>query len=267
MDEILRNKGEEVSRSKREFPLESLLKKIDSSPSVKALGPALTGKDRISIIAEVKRASPSKGMIREDFDPAEIAKIYEENGADAISVLTEESFFQGKPEYLTEVKRVATLPVLRKDFIIDEYQIYESRILGADAILLIVAALSDAQLRDFLGLAEELGMDCLMEVHDRRELERALSVGANIIGINNRDLKTFKADLTRTLDLLPHIPEGKVVVSESGIHDLKGVLDLRRRGVDAVLVGEVLMRAGDIGNKLRELLGFGAVSPCWPKNP
>ncbi|MHB9133071.1 MAG: indole-3-glycerol phosphate synthase TrpC [Armatimonadota bacterium] len=209
----------------------------------------------ISLIAEVKKASPSRGVIREDFHPASIAKAYEAAGAAAISVLTDEKYFQGKLAYLEEARQVTTIPLLRKDFIIHPAQIFEA-VGRADAVLLIVAALTRAELADFLTVATECGLDTLVEVHDRAELDIALEVGAPVIGINNRDLRTFTIDVQTTFDLLPYIPDDRLVVSESGIHTGEQVAALAAAGVDALLVGESLMVSADIGAKVRELLGI-----------
>ena len=207
------------------------------------------------MIAEVKKASPSRGLIRADFDPAEIAAAYEEAGASAISVLTDEKNFQGRLEYLEAVHRAVSLPVLQKDFIIDPYQVYEARAALADAILLIVAALCREELTEFMALAEELGMASLVEVHTSEELDVALEVGAKVIGINNRNLQTFETKLETTLELAPKIPSDRILVSESGIFTRADVERLMAAGVDAVLVGEALMREPDPGTKVRELLG------------
>jgi len=209
----------------------------------------------IKLIAEIKKASPSEGLIRTDFNLTEIASIYEEKNVDAISVLTEEHFFQGSLDYLNSVRRTTDKPLLRKDFIFDEYQIYESRVNGADAILLIAASLDKSQLPELQGLAKELSLECLVEVHSAKELDRALYSGAEIIGINNRDLNTLQTSLKTTFDLVKDIPDNKVIVSESGIHtrdDVKAIESIR---VDAILVGTTFMRAKDIGAKIDELLG------------
>jgi indole-3-glycerol phosphate synthase len=208
----------------------------------------------IRLIAEVKKASPSKGLIRPDFDPVAIARRYEETGASAISVLTDEKYFQGKLEYLTAIRETVQLPLLRKDFIIDRMQVYESRAAGADAILLIVAALPIGDLHALLSLTRDLGMDALVEVHTEPELCAALSVGAEIIGINNRDLQTFETKLETTIELAPKVPPDKVLVSESGINTRADVERLMAAGVDAILVGESLMREPDPGTKVKELL-------------
>ena len=207
----------------------------------------------ISLIAEVKKASPSRGVIREDFHPATIAREYQRAGASAISVLTDEKYFQGHLHYLDAVRAVTTLPLLRKDFIIHPAQIYEA-VGRADAVLLIVAALERAQLQNFLALAASCGLDTLVEVHDRRELDIALEVDAPVIGINNRDLRSFHINVQTTFALVPHIPAGKIIVSESGIHYPDQVRELAAAGVHAILVGESLMASPDIAAKTRELL-------------
>ncbi|MBI2844245.1 MAG: indole-3-glycerol phosphate synthase TrpC [Armatimonadetes bacterium] len=206
------------------------------------------------IIAEVKKASPSKGIIREDFDPVAIARAYESAGSAAVSVLTDEKFFQGRLEYLTQCRSAVRLPALRKDFIIDSYQIHEARAAGADAILLIAALLDTETIRSFIAQADKLQMASLVEVHDERELDSALEAGARIIGINNRNLRTFEVDIENTFRLVKRIPEEKIVVSESGIATHEDVRRLLDAGVHAALIGEMLMRASDPGAKLRELL-------------
>jgi indole-3-glycerol phosphate synthase len=204
---------------------------------------AISG-EGINIIAEVKKASPSKGVIKENFDPVEIAKSYEKGGAKAISVLTDKKFFQGSPFYLRQVAEAVNLPVLRKDFIIDEFQIYGAKALGASSFLLIAAILDESQLKDFIDLGRELGMEPLVETHSEEEVEKALKCGAEIIGVNNRDLKTFNVSLETTLKLLPLIKsENKTLVSESGIKGKEDIIKLRNAGVDAFLIGETLMRS------------------------
>ena len=206
-----------------------------------------------AIIAEIKKASPSKGVIREDFDPAAIAKSYSDGGAACLSVLTDKDFFQGAPEYLKAARGACDLPVIRKDFIVDEYQVYEARAMDADCILLIVAALGDAQMGELYGLAMHLGMDVLIEAHDAEELDRALSVSPSLVGINNRDLRTFDVSLKTTLDLLDRIPDDCLVVTESGILTTEDVSVMRDKAVNAFLVGEAFMRAEDPGAKIREI--------------
>jgi indole-3-glycerol phosphate synthase len=206
-----------------------------------------------AVIAEIKKASPSKGVMRENFQPAEIAVSYERGGACCLSVLTDIDFFQGSDAYLQQARQACSLPVLRKDFIIDPYQIYEARAIGADCILLIVAVLGDAQLNELVNLALHLGMDVLVEVHDAAELERALPLNLPLIGINNRNLRTFETTLQTTLSLLPQIPQDRIVVTESGIHTPADVARMRAHHVNAFLVGEAFMKAEAPGERLREL--------------
>jgi len=216
---------------------------------------ALTRPSEIAVIAEVKKASPSKGIICPDFDPEKIALSYEEGGAEAISVLTDEKFFQGSLEYLPIVRQAVKLPVIRKDFIIDELQIYQAGNYGADAVLLIAAILEQVQIKDYLQMCAELGMDVLVEVHDAKELEKSLAAGSKMIGINNRDLRDFTVDLHTTIRLRKEIPDIIPVVSESGIKDQEDLKMLRDHGITAVLVGETLMRAEDRAAALRKLRG------------
>ncbi|MFN3532946.1 MAG: indole-3-glycerol phosphate synthase TrpC [Candidatus Brocadia sp.] len=256
LDKIYRHKLREVAENKKRVSVEVLKKDIQKSQNTKPFGRALKSDRGISIIAEIKKASPSLGIIRNDFDPIGIAHFYEAGGASAISVLTDEKFFYGSLSHLTNVKKSVNLPVLRKDFIIDAYQIHEARSAGADAILLIAALLSREEIQCFLALAKELDMDCLVEVHSETELQKVLQTNATIIGINNRDLATFKTDLGTTFRLRSMIPDGKIVVSESGIksrEDVKRLIDI---GIHAILVGETLMKSDDIPTKLHELLGI-----------
>jgi len=208
-----------------------------------------------AVIAEIKKASPSKGVLREDFDPAEIARSYARGGAACLSVLTDIDFFQGADRYLQQARAACALPVIRKDFIVDPYQVVEARAIAADCILLIAACLDDVQLQDLNDLAHELGMDVLIEVHDGDELERALQTGNRLIGINNRNLRTFEVSLQTTLELLGRIPEGRLVVTESGILAPEDVELMREHEVHAFLVGEAFMRAEDPGARLAELFG------------
>jgi indole-3-glycerol phosphate synthase len=253
---ILARKAEEITERARRTPLEEMKKHLVHAPAPRGFLKAI--RSRIAtglpaVIAEIKKASPSKGLLRADFRPAEIAQSYERHGATCLSVLTDTDFFQGSDAYLQQARAACTLPVLRKDFTMDAYQVYEARVLGADAILLIVAALNDAQLRELAELAAELGMDVLVEVHDAAELERALALPTPLIGINNRDLRTFHTSLETTLDLLGKIPADRVIVTESGIHAPADVARLRARGVNVFLVGEAFMKADDPGGKLQEL--------------
>lgn len=254
LERIVAYKRESLKESKVRHPLKELKRKGSDLPPIRDFIKTLTI-NGIRIIAEIKKTSPSRGVIREDFDPVAIARTYEENGAAVISILTEERFFQGHLDYLKKVKEVTTLPLLRKDFIIDEYQVYESRVAGADAILLIAGILEKGLLKGLLDLSHDLGMVSLAEAHDERELEQVLDTGAKVIGINNRDLKTFETDLETTRRLIKYIPEDRVVVSESGINTYQDILSLQEVGVKAFLIGEALVREDDIGKKLKELRG------------
>jgi indole-3-glycerol phosphate synthase len=255
LDQIVANKKQELELSQRNLPLADLRRMALAAPPPVDFASALRG-DGIKLIAEVKKASPSRGVIRSDFAPVEIAQIYANNGASAISVLTASKYFQGSLNHLKNIKTALgqTLPLLRKDFIFDPYQVYESRACGADSLLLIVAILSPRQLAELIGLTRQLGMECLVEVHNEAEVEIALKSQAKIIGINNRDLSTFTVDINTTRRLRPLIPADRIVVSESGIKDRADMARLRQWGVDAVLVGEALMSAPDIAAKMKELL-------------
>ncbi len=256
LDQIVADKLLELEVRKRGFPLAELQRAALEQSSPLDFASALRG-DRIRLIAEVKKASPSRGIIRSDFNPVEIAQTYASNGASAISVLTEARYFQGSLEHLKDIREALgnkRLPLLRKDFILDSYQVYESRAYGADSLLLIVAILELEILDELLWLSHELGMNCLVEVHNEAELEIALKSQARIIGINNRDLSTFSVDITTTEHLRPLIPADRIVVSESGIKDRSDMEKLKKWGVDAVLVGESLMSASNIAAKMRELL-------------
>jgi indole-3-glycerol phosphate synthase len=259
LDDIIESKKLSLEIAKEEYPLEGLKDRLKTFPPARDFETAISyrggTKDRIRIIAEVKRASPSKGMIREYFVPAEIARGYFESGAAAISIVTEEKFFMGKLEYLSGLRWNMRIPLLRKDFIFDDYQIYESRVAGADALLLIVAVLGKDRLKELLNLTYQLGMSALVEVHDEAEMETALDAGARIIGVNNRDLKTFKTDLSTTARLAPYVPRDRVLVSESGINTHEDILKLRECGVEAFLIGEALMREENFRKKLKELRG------------
>jgi indole-3-glycerol phosphate synthase len=256
LEKIVEVKKREVAALKRMIPLPWLEATVREFPPARDFRKAL--RDQIcSIIAEVKRSSPSKGRIRQEFDPFQIATLYQENGAQAISVLTDEAFFEGKRRYLSDIKDIVDLPLLRKDFVIDPYQIYETRFLGGDALLLIVTLLDAGKLREYILLADKLGLTPLVEVHTREELDKALAAGAEIIGINNRDLRTFSADIKTTLDLAPLIPSDRMVVAESGINSREDIEQLMKAGIHCFLIGEAFMRAEDIGGKLRELLGAG----------
>lgn len=255
LDAIYQHKVSEVEMNKKRIPLPLLENKIQKRYGAQSFGSALKSDTNICIIAEIKKASPSLGIIREDFQPAEIARLYQKCGAAAISVLTDEKYFQGRLSYVTDVKKTVDLPVLRKDFIIDPYQIYEARSAGADAILLIAALLSEDTIQRFLDLAHELGMDCLVEVHTEAELLKVLQTNADIIGINNRDLATFSVNLETTFQLRPMIPEGKIIISESGIKSRAEIVQLFRKGISAVLIGETFMKSNDIPAAFDALLG------------
>ncbi|MGD8673878.1 MAG: indole-3-glycerol phosphate synthase TrpC [Thiogranum sp.] len=255
---ILRRKAEEVAERVQRTPLSALERKLESAAPSRGFVSAL--RDRVdaggaAVIAEIKRASPSKGVLREPFDPAAIAVSYERGGAACLSVLTDVDFFQGSDAYLQQARAACSLPVLRKDFVIDPYQVYEARALGADCILLIVAALDDARLRQLLDLADELQLAALVEVHDAAEMQRALATPAPLIGVNNRNLRTFEITLDTTLELMQDFPENRLLVTESGIHTRDDVKLMRERGVHAFLVGEAFMKAADPGGKLVELFG------------
>lgn len=258
LESIIEHKRAEIARRKAVCPPEVLKAALAFAPPPRDFRAALRRPGRVAVIAEIKRASPSKGLIRPDANPVAVARIYTAAGAAAISVLTDERFFQGHPEFLRLVRRVTELPLLCKDFILDPYQIYEARQLGADAILLIVRLLRQRELTEFLGLARGLGMEALVETHTEEEIARALAAGATVIGINNRDLKSFTTDIKTTFRLKHYLPPEVVVVSESGIGSPLAMQALKRHGVDAALVGEALMAAPDIGAKLRELVAAGA---------
>jgi len=257
LSEILATKRTDVSHRREKTPLHLLQEQLIDAPPVRDFKAALHAAEGSALIAEVKKASPSKGIIREDFDPLAIARIYTESGANCLSVLTDEPYFQGHLDYLRQIRQIVATPLLRKDFMVDPWQIVESRAAGADAILLIVAALCPQDLREMLALTRVYGMAPLVEVHDGEELNEALDSGADLIGINNRDLHTFRVSLAVTLDLMREIPQDRdiTVVSESGIFTRSDVQKLASAGVTAVLVGEALMREADIGAKVRELIG------------
>jgi indole-3-glycerol phosphate synthase len=256
LERIVEKKRERLKLLKGRVPLSEIRSmSLDTERPRDFRNAIKRGAGGIRLIAEIKRASPSKGVIREDFDPEGIAAIYEEKAVDAISVLTEEDFFKGHLQDLAAVKKIVTRPVLRKDFIFDEYQIYESRAYGADAILLIASLLDRVQAEEYLHCSSELQLSVLFEVHSPEELERALYLDAGIIGINNRDLNTLTVDLNRTLMLKREIPPDRVVVSESGIKTRGDVLRLEAAGIDAILVGTAFIESNDIGKKIDELMG------------
>jgi len=256
LDDILAHKATEVKARRSQRSLAEIEQVIANAPETRGFVDALqktVQNGDAAVIAEVKKASPSKGVIRADFKPVEIARSYEAAGASCLSVLTDEKYFQGSDAYLKTIRSAVELPLLRKDFIVDEYQIAESRLIGADCILLIVAALSPESLRHFHGQARNIGLDVLIEVHDKAELALALALEPSLIGINNRNLKTFETSLANTFDLLDDIPEDVLVVTESGIHSREDVQAMREHDVHAFLVGEAFMRADDPGAALRSL--------------
>ena len=254
LDKIVAEKLKEVEQRQKAVPMPELRAAIMERPAPLDLAAALSG-DSLRLIAEVKRASPSRGVIRADLDPVKLASTYAQCGAAAISVLTESRYFGGSQEDLESIKRaLSDIPLLRKDFILKPYQVFESCAWGADAVLLIVAILDDAELGELLSLSHALGMQCLVEVHNRDELERALACDARIIGINNRNLKTMTVDINVTRQLRPPVPRGRIVVSESGIKGRDEAQKLKEWKVNAILVGEALVTADDVAAKIKELL-------------
>jgi indole-3-glycerol phosphate synthase len=256
LDKILARKAEEIAVAKRERPLPQVRDEARAAPPPRDFTGALRAKiarGQAAVIAEIKRASPSKGLLRPNFDPAAIAKSYAAHGAACLSVLTDRDFFQGAPEHLAAARNACALPVLRKDFVLDAYQVFEARALGADCILLIAAALELARMRELEAAAHELGMAVLVEVHDAAELELALALATPLIGINNRDLRSFDTRISTTLDLLPRIPSGRIVVTESGIRARADADLMRANGVHAFLVGEAFMRAENPGAELERI--------------
>jgi len=256
LQKILEVKKAEVARAVAKKPYEAVLAEARAMPSARDFVGTIRNKiaaGKSAVISEIKKASPSKGVIRENFDPAAIARSYAQHGAACLSVLTDVQFFQGSKNHLLEARAACDLPVLRKDFMIDPYQVCRARMLGADAILLIVAALDLTQMKDLEALAQELGMAVLVETHDAAELDLALQLETPLIGINNRNLRTFETRLQTTLELLPRIPAGRIVVTESGIHKPDDVALMRRNGVNTFLVGEAFMRADDPGSELERL--------------
>ena len=263
LQKILQHKTEEIAERSAKLSLRELSLRISDAPAPRGFTRQLQQRvqqGQPAVIAEIKKASPSKGLLRDPFDPAAIARSYEHYGAACLSVLTDQDFFQGHETYLQQAKAACTLPVLRKDFIIDPYQICEARWIGADCILLIVAALGDPLLRELALLAQELALDVLIEIHDQAELERALDLQPSLLGINNRNLRTFETRLDNTLNLLSDIPPDCLVVTESGIHTPQDVTLMRSHGVQAFLVGEAFMRAPEPGQKLAELFTLEPVA-------
>lgn len=259
LDAIVAARKASVERARAATPLEAVRRAAAAAPPARSLAARLRTPGKVTLIAEIKRASPVKGLLREECDPVALARAYTRGGAAAISVITEEEFFRGSPAFLPAVRGATPLPLLRKDFIFDPYQIYESRALGADAVLLIAAILDQVQLAGLLTLTRELGMEALVEVHTAEELRRALAAGARLIGINNRDLRSFHTDLNTTFALRGHIPDPEVtVVSESGISGPDDLKRLARAGVHGALIGEALVRAPDPEALLRELVKGGS---------
>jgi len=255
LEEIVAAKRTEVAERKRKTPLEQLKSRIKSTVPERDFYGALSLPGRVTIIAEIKRASPSRGIICREFDPVRTAKEYTAAGAAAISILTEVKYFQGDLEYLQAVRAVTNLPLLRKDFIIDPYQVYEAKVYGADAILLIAALLSADEIKEFSRIASSLGLECLAEVHSQEEMDKALASSCRLIGINNRNLNDFSLDLNISRTLYTKVPHGKTVVIESGIKNGKDIAGFMKLGIHAFLIGETLMQSPDIGKTMKELTG------------
>jgi indole-3-glycerol phosphate synthase len=260
LDEIVASKVREVAASRKRMPLEELEAQAAEAPPARDFRAALAGPGPIRLIAEVKKASPSVGVIRADFDPIAIARAYQAHGAHALSVLTDVPYFQGHLSYLARIRASVAIPLLRKDFLIDEYQVVEARVAGADAVLLIAECLDDHALMSLRERAQGLGMAALVEFHDPANLERVLASGADLVGVNNRDLTRFETDLETTLRMRDRVPAGVTLVSESGIRDRSDVERLERAGVDAVLVGESLMKHADVGRATASLMGLTLAS-------
>lgn len=254
---IIQKKIERIIQAKQQFPEQDLIAKISSLMPTRPFIEAINKPRQLTLIAEIKKASPSKGVIRQEFNIQDIAGAYQEIGVNAISVLTEEDYFKGSISYLNEVKSVVNVPILRKDFILESYQVFESRAFGADAILLIAGLLTKDKLTEFMQIADSLGLDYLVEVHTEKELKKVLNLSlVPLIGINNRDLHTLGVDFKTTENLFPLVPKSKVVVVESGIKTRQDILFLKVLGVNAVLAGEVFMEAGDIRKKVEEVMGW-----------
>ncbi len=255
LDKIVATKRDEIELAKQRRSEEELRTILESAPPVRSFFDALASRGPIKLIAEVKKASPSKGVIRQDFDPLQIAETYQQHGATCISVLTDESYFQGSLQYLRDIRDSVERPLLRKDFILDTYQLLEARVAGADAVLLIAECLDDCNLRKLHHEAIDLGLTPLVEFYEPENLPRVLEAGATLIGVNNRDLRSFEVDLDHTIRMRERIPDECLLVGESGIHSRQDVLRLQEAGVDAILVGERLMAQPDIGASVDELLG------------
>ena len=255
LEKIVATKRQEIAAAKQSVPESELRRRIAAAPPVRDFAQALRTNSGMKVIAEVKKASPSAGVIRPNFDPVSIAGEYEAHGASCLSVLTDEEYFQGSLDYLVSVRVAVSLPVLRKDFLLDTYQVLEARAAGADCILLIAECLDDCTLRELYFAAAELGMESLIEIYDPENLERVLRLEPALLGVNNRNLRTFVTDLNHSIMLRSRVPENCIFISESGIHQRADVERLEQAGIHAMLVGETLMRSVDIGAKLRELLG------------
>lgn len=258
LDEIIKKTREDLQERQVAMPLDWLGRSLSFNPFIprdvtKAL--ATSKDDPLKIIAEVKKASPSKGVIREDFEPVTLAKSYELGGANALSILTEPHFFQGHIDYISQIRRYVSIPLLRKDFIIDKYQIVEALVFGADFILLIAKALSSKELKELLEYTRYVGMEALVEIHDKEDLKKAIFAGATIIGINHRNLETFEMDMTLSQKLIPMIPNGKIIVAESGLENHEQLEELHKIGVDAFLIGEHFMRQHDVGEAVKTIKG------------
>ena len=254
LDQIMEHKRAEVATLYASCPLDRISEQAAEGPPVRDFAEAIRCDSKISLIAEVKRASPSKGLIREDFSPLMIAKTYQESGATCVSVLTDRNFFQGRLEYLTRIRERLEIPILRKDFIVDPFQVYESRAAGADAVLLIAECLPGAELPRLHDLVLDVGMTPLVELYDPANVQRVIDCGARLIGVNNRDLNTFVVDLHHTIRVKESLPPDRLIVGESGIASFSDAQQLARAGVDAMLVGESLMRSADIGKAVQDLL-------------
>ena len=264
LEQIVASKRLEVARDRRRMPLEELEAQAAEAPPVRDFRAALDGRGFISLIAEVKKASPSVKVIREDFEPVAIARAYQDHGAACVSVLTDAPYFQGHLSHLARIRAATAVPLLRKDFVIDEYQIVEARVAGADAVLLIAEILDDAAMAALLKRARGLGMAALVEFHDPSNLDRVLAAGADMVGVNNRDLHTFTTDLERTLRVRARVPDDVLLVSESGIHSRAQVERLQAEGVAAILVGESLMRQPDVGLAVERLMGIAPEPATTP---
>jgi indole-3-glycerol phosphate synthase len=258
LDQIVAAKRDQIARAKQMRPLAELQAQLEDAPPVRDFFAPLASGGPIKLIAEVKKASPSKGIIRADFDPVTIARTYEAHGASCLSVLTDEPFFQGSLDDLRKVRQAVAIPILRKDFILDTYQLVEARVAGADAVLLIAECLDDCHLRKLHNEAIELGMTPLVEFYEPENLDRVVAAGSQLIGVNNRDLRSFEVDLGHTIRMRERVPLDCVLIGESGIHSRADVLRLQEAGVDAMLVGESLMRECDVGSAVDRLLGTAA---------